>query len=98
MLWIKSLHIVFVVSWFAGLFYLPRIFVNLAQVPPQSIAERVQTQVAKLKVTASVQRVAVDNDVWHRVRVGPIKDLQELNRVREVLQSADLESLVVRIE
>ncbi len=31
MLWIKSLHIIFVVSWFAGLFYLPRIFVNLAQ-------------------------------------------------------------------
>jgi protoporphyrinogen IX oxidase len=33
MLWIKSLHIVFVTSWFAGLFYLPRILVNLAQVP-----------------------------------------------------------------
>jgi putative membrane protein len=31
MLWIKSLHIVFIVSWFAGLFYLPRILVNLAQ-------------------------------------------------------------------
>ncbi|MGE4336232.1 MAG: CopD family protein [Pigmentiphaga sp.] len=31
MLWIKALHIVFIVSWFAGLFYLPRIFVNLAQ-------------------------------------------------------------------
>ncbi len=30
MLWIKSLHIVFVMAWFAGLFYLPRIFVNLA--------------------------------------------------------------------
>ncbi|HEX2604601.1 MAG TPA: CopD family protein [Oxalicibacterium sp.] len=30
MLWVKALHIVFVVSWFAGLFYLPRIFVNLA--------------------------------------------------------------------
>jgi len=29
-LWIKALHIVFVASWFAGLFYLPRIFVNLA--------------------------------------------------------------------
>ena len=40
MLWVKSLHIVFVASWFAGLFYLPRIFVNLAMVPPQSIAER----------------------------------------------------------
>ncbi|MDP8568942.1 CopD family protein [Methylophilus aquaticus] len=30
MYWIKALHIVFVISWFAGLFYLPRIFVNLA--------------------------------------------------------------------
>jgi putative membrane protein len=40
MLWVKSLHIVFVASWFAGLFYLPRIFVNLALVPPESAAER----------------------------------------------------------
>lgn len=40
MLWVKSLHIVFVASWFAGLFYLPRIFVNLAMVQPQSLAER----------------------------------------------------------
>jgi len=40
MLWIKALHIVFIASWFAGLFYLPRIFVNLAMVPPESQAER----------------------------------------------------------
>lgn len=40
MLWVKALHIVFVASWFAGLFYLPRIFVNLAMVPPGSEAER----------------------------------------------------------
>jgi protoporphyrinogen IX oxidase len=40
MLLIKSLHIVFVASWFAGLFYLPRIFVNLAMVAPDSEAER----------------------------------------------------------
>lgn len=33
MLWVKALHIFFVVGWFAGLFYLPRIFVNLALVP-----------------------------------------------------------------
>ena len=31
MLWIKAFHIIFIASWFAGLFYLPRIFVNLAQ-------------------------------------------------------------------
>ena len=40
MLWVKAFHIVFVASWFAGLFYLPRIFVNLAMVPPESVAER----------------------------------------------------------
>jgi len=40
MLWIKALHIVFVAAWFAGLFYLPRIFVNLAMVPADSHAER----------------------------------------------------------
>ena len=40
MLWVKSFHILFVASWFAGLFYLPRIFVNLAQVPEGSVAER----------------------------------------------------------
>lgn len=39
-LWIKTAHIVFVTSWFAGLFYLPRIFVNLAMVPADSPAER----------------------------------------------------------
>ena len=40
MLVLKSLHLVFVVSWFAGLFYLPRIFVNLAMVAQGSDAER----------------------------------------------------------
>ena len=40
MLWVKAFHIVFVASWFAGLFYLPRIYVNLAMVPPASSAER----------------------------------------------------------
>ncbi len=40
MLWVKTFHIFFVVSWFAGLFYLPRIFVNLAMVPADAAAER----------------------------------------------------------
>lgn len=40
MLVLKAFHISLVVSWFAGLFYLPRIFVNLAMVPGDSTAER----------------------------------------------------------
>ncbi len=39
-LWVKAFHIVFVAAWFAGLFYLPRILVNLAMVPAGSNAER----------------------------------------------------------
>ena len=40
MLWAKVFHIVFITGWFAGLFYLPRIYVNLAMVPADSHAER----------------------------------------------------------
>ena len=50
MLWVKSLHIVFVASWFAGLFYLPRIFVNLAMVDRSETAttERLLLMAGKL--------------------------------------------------
>jgi putative membrane protein len=40
MLILKALHICFVISWFAGLFYLPRLFVNLAMTPAESQAEK----------------------------------------------------------
>jgi len=39
-LWIKAFHIVFIASWFAGLFYLPRIFVNLAEENNAAARER----------------------------------------------------------
>lgn len=40
MLWLKAFHIVFVVTWFAGLFYLPRLFVYHALAPEPSARER----------------------------------------------------------
>jgi cell division protein FtsN len=60
-------------------------------------AERVRAQLALQGVNAKVQRVAVDNDVWHRVRIGPINDLGELNRVRKQLQAAEVDGLVIRV-
>jgi cell division protein FtsN len=60
-------------------------------------AQRVQAQLARQDIIANVQRVAVDNDVWHRVRIGPIRDLAELNRLRTLLQSADKPVLVVNV-
>jgi putative membrane protein len=50
MLWVKSLHIFFVTGWFAGLFYLPRIFVNLAMVPePGAERDRLLLMAGKLQ-------------------------------------------------
>lgn len=48
MLWIKALHIVFISSWFAGLFYLPRIFVNLAIETDTAATERLMLMAQKL--------------------------------------------------
>ncbi|MES2902063.1 MAG: CopD family protein [Pseudomonadota bacterium] len=48
MLWIKAFHIIFVMSWFAGLFYLPRIFVNLAMETNPAATERLLLMARKL--------------------------------------------------
>ena len=48
MLTLKALHIIFVVSWFAGLFYLPRIFVNHAMVQDAATIERLALMERKL--------------------------------------------------
>lgn len=48
MLWIKSLHLLFVISWFAGLFYLPRIFVNLALSTDATTTTRLLAMARKL--------------------------------------------------
>jgi putative membrane protein len=46
--WVKTLHIIFVTSWFAGLFYLPRIFVNLAQDNNPAVQDRLILMAQKL--------------------------------------------------
>jgi len=48
MLWIKSLHLLFVISWFAGLFYLPRILVNLAMEDNEAVRARLLLMARKL--------------------------------------------------
>jgi putative membrane protein len=73
MLWIKAFHIVFVASWFAGLFYLPRIFVNLAMVPAGSDAERARLILMAqklLKFSTLLGCVAVLLGVWLFVGFG----------------------------
>ncbi|MDA8600977.1 CopD family protein [Burkholderiaceae bacterium] len=75
MLWIKSLHIVFIASWFAGLFYLPRIFVNLAMVPADSAAERARLLLMSRKLLRFTTLLAIPAVVfgailWGVYRIG----------------------------
>ena len=75
MLWVKSFHIIFVTSWFAGLFYLPRIFVNLAMVPPQSLAERerlllVARKLMRFTTLLAVPAVALGLWLWAGYGIG----------------------------
>ncbi len=67
MLWVKAFHIVFVASWFAGLFYLPRIFVNLAMVPagPSPERDRLLLMARKLlRFTTLLSVPAVGLGLW----------------------------------
>lgn len=60
-------------------------------------ADRVRAQLALQGIESKIQRVSIDNDTWHRVRIGPISDLGELNRTRARLHQADIEALVIKV-
>jgi cell division protein FtsN len=60
-------------------------------------ADRVRAQLALQGIESNVQRVAIDSDTWHRVRIGPISDPKELNRIRTRLKEAEVDFLVVRV-
>jgi putative membrane protein len=75
MLWIKAFHIVFVASWFAGLFYLPRIFVNLAMVPEGSDAERdrlllMGRKLMRFTTLLSVPAIVLGVWLWWGIGIG----------------------------
>jgi cell division protein FtsN len=60
-------------------------------------ADRVRAKLALQGVESKVQKVSVDNDTWHRIRIGPISDLDQLNRLRTILRKADVDVLVIRV-
>jgi len=60
-------------------------------------ADRVRAQLALQGIESKVQKVSVDNDTWHRIRIGPVSNLDELNRMRRILRKADIDVLVIRV-
>lgn len=64
-LWIKALHIAFVVCWFAGLFYLPRLFVNHAMADDAATRERLILMERKLyRFMTPLAWLAVGFGLW----------------------------------
>ncbi len=71
MLWIKTFHIVFIASWFAGLFYLPRIFVNLAQQTDPAVQQVLLGMARRLYRFTSILAIpAVLLGLWLYVQYG----------------------------
>jgi len=65
MLWIKSFHIILVTSWFAGLFYLPRIFVNLAMATEKVELDRLLLMSDKLyRFVTPIAYLALGTGIW----------------------------------
>ena len=60
-------------------------------------ADRVRAKLALQGIESNVQMVSVDKDTWHRIRIGPITKLDELNRMRQILRKADVDVLVIRV-
>ena len=70
-LWTKALHIVFIASWFAGLFYLPRIFVNLAQETNPAVNERLLGMARRLyRFTTILMVPALLLGLWLAMMIG----------------------------
>lgn len=71
MLWLKALHLIFMVTWFAGLFYLPRIFVNLAQETNPVALERLQGMARRLyRFTTILMVPALLLGLWLAMMIG----------------------------
>jgi len=60
-------------------------------------AEKLKANLALLGIESRVQKVAIDDDVYHRVRIGPITDLDKLNRVRRQLHDAHINAMLMKV-
>ncbi|HEY0940709.1 MAG TPA: SPOR domain-containing protein [Steroidobacter sp.] len=60
-------------------------------------ADRVRALLAMQGVESKIQKVTIDKDTWHRVRVGPITNLQKLEDTRSKLRQAQIDALVIRV-
>lgn len=61
-------------------------------------ADRMQARLALLGIESRIQKVALDADEFHRVRIGPLDNVDELNRIRASLRQSGIDSLVMKVD
>lgn len=59
-------------------------------------ADRVRAKLAIQGVESNIQKIAIDDDVWHRVRIGPINNLNKLEDTRRKLREVQIDALVIK--
>ena len=62
-----------------------------------SDADRMKAELALLGIVSNIQKVSVDDKTYHRVRVGPVDQLAQLNLLRKQLRDASIEALVIQV-
>jgi protoporphyrinogen IX oxidase len=88
MLWLKAFHVVFVVTWFAGLFYLPRLFVYHANATDAPSRERFEVMERRLFVMMTIgAAIAAFFGLWLLIRAPGLLSMGWL-RVKFVLVTA----------
>jgi len=61
-------------------------------------ADRVKALLALQGMTSKVEKVTIEADTWHRVRVGPIRDLRQLEDMRRKLREAQINAIVIKVD
>ncbi|MHB9117078.1 MAG: SPOR domain-containing protein [Burkholderiales bacterium] len=74
-------------------------FLQAGSFPNEADADNLKAKLALIGVEASIQSAAVpDKGMWHRVRIGPITNIDELNRVRSTLSQNSVPTTLVKIK
>jgi cell division protein FtsN len=60
-------------------------------------ADRMKAGLALLGIESKIESVQLDSGVWHRVRIGPFDNTQQMNKVRSLMKSNSISSIMVKV-
>jgi cell division protein FtsN len=60
-------------------------------------ADRMKAGLALLGIESKIESVTLDSGIWHRVRIGPFDDTQQMNKVRNLMKANSISSIMVKV-